>query len=194
MAAKKTPLRTLFFSTLSLSAFTFGGGYVIVPLMKKRFCDQLHWIDEEEVLNLVAIAQSAPGAMAVNASILLGYRIAGLRGALVSIAGTILPPLVILSLISVGYNAFRANRYIAALLNAMRAGVAAVIADVVWTMATNIFKQKKALPLLMMGAAFVAAYFFRVSVLFILPLCALLGALFLREPIPPTGTDPGGKS
>lgn len=67
--SKKTVLWKLFLSTFYLSAFTFGGGYVIVSLMKKKFVDEYHWIDENEMLDLVAIAQSAPGAVAVNALI-----------------------------------------------------------------------------------------------------------------------------
>ena len=68
----------LFFSTFTLSAFTFGGGYVIVPLMQKRFVKDLKWIDEDEMLDLVAIGQSAPGPIAINTSILVGYRMAGI--------------------------------------------------------------------------------------------------------------------
>ena len=76
---KKSPALycKLFTSTFYLSAFTFGGGYVIIPLMKKKFADDLHWIEEKEMLDLTAIAQSAPGPIAVNAAILIGYRIAG---------------------------------------------------------------------------------------------------------------------
>ena len=74
------------------SAFTFGGGYVIVPLLKKKFVDDLKWIEEEEMLDLTAISQSSPGAMAVNTSMLIGYRVAGTAGALVTILGTVLPP------------------------------------------------------------------------------------------------------
>ena len=107
-------LRKLFFSTLYLSAFTFGGGYVIVTLMKKKFVDSLHWIDEDEMLDLTAIAQSAPGAIAVNGAIVVGYKLAGLIGALVASIATILPPFVIISLISVFYAAFRENFVIAA--------------------------------------------------------------------------------
>lgn len=86
---------TLFTSTFTLSAFTFGGGFVIIPLMRKKFVEQLHWIDEEEMMDLTAIAQSSPGAIAVNASILVGYRVAGVPGALVTVLGTVLPPLII---------------------------------------------------------------------------------------------------
>jgi len=79
---KKSVLWTLFFSTLYLSVFTFGGGYVIVSLMKKKFVDEYHWIEEDEMLDLIAIAQSAPGAIAVNGAIVVGYKLAGLPGAL----------------------------------------------------------------------------------------------------------------
>ena len=72
---------TLFLSTLQISAFTFGGGFVIIPMLKRKFVDKLQWIDNDEMLDLVAIAQSTPGAIAVNASVLIGYRVAGISGA-----------------------------------------------------------------------------------------------------------------
>ena len=107
---------TLFWSTFSLSAFTVGGGYVIVPLMRKKFVEELEWIDEEEMLNLVAISQSAPGPIAVNAAIMVGYRIAGVPGVFVSIFGTVLPPLIIITVIAQFYAAFKENRIVNALL------------------------------------------------------------------------------
>ena len=131
--------RTLFLSTLKLSAFTFGGGFVIIPLMRKRFVEQLHWIEEQEMLDLTAIAQSSPGAIAVNASILVGYHVAGVAGALLSIIGTILPPLVIISVISMFYKAFRDNAIVSMAMTGMLAGVAAVICDVVITMGSTRF-------------------------------------------------------
>ena len=129
---------TLFTSTFTLSAFTFGGGFVIIPLMRKKFVEQLHWIDEEEMMDLTAIAQSSPGAIAVNASILVGYRVAGVPGALVTVLGTVLPPLIILSIISFFYTAFRDNRIVALVMRGMQAGVAAVICDVVLTMGRSV--------------------------------------------------------
>ena len=96
--------------------------------MKKKFVDSLHWIDEEEMLDLTAIAQSAPGAIAVNGAIVVGYKLAGILGAAVASIATILPPFVIISLISLFYAAFRENVWIAALLQGMQAGVGAVIA------------------------------------------------------------------
>lgn len=103
---KKSALWTLFFSTLYLSAFTFGGGYVIVSLMKKKFVDEYHWIEEDEMLDLIAIAQSAPGAIAVNGAIVVGYKLAGISGALVAIIATILPLFLILTVLSHPYSPF----------------------------------------------------------------------------------------
>ena len=108
-----TRLWKLFLSTLYISSFTFGGGFVIVTFMKKKFVDELHWIDEQEMLDMTALAQSSPGAIAVNAAILVGWQVEGLIGMIVAVLGTIIPPMVILSVISVFYNAFATNRYIA---------------------------------------------------------------------------------
>ena len=80
--------RKLFLSTFELSACTFGGGFVIIPLMRKKFVEELGWIEEEEMLDLTAIAQASPGAIAVNASIMLGYHIAGIPGAILAVLGT----------------------------------------------------------------------------------------------------------
>ena len=107
MNSRKIVLWQLFFSTLYLSAFTFGGGYVIVSLMKKKFVDELHWIEEKEMLDLVAIAQSSPGAIAINGAIVVGYKLSGIAGVLVSIIGTVIPPFVIIALLYVCYNTFR---------------------------------------------------------------------------------------
>ncbi len=104
--AGRRKLLQLFLSTLYISAFTFGGGFVIVTFMKRKFVDELHWIDEQEMLDLIALAQSSPGAIAVNAAILVGWRVGGFVGMLVAILGTILPPMVVLSVISFFYNEF----------------------------------------------------------------------------------------
>lgn len=167
----------LFKSTFLLSAFTFGGGFVIISLMKKKFVDTLGWLTEEEMLDIAAIAQSTPGAIAVNASILLGWRLMGPIGALVSILGTILPPLVLLSLISLVYEAFRDNVIVSAVLKGMMAGVCAVIFDVVITMGSKIIKNKKALPIIIMLGAFTAYFILKVNIVYIILFCATLGAL-----------------
>lgn len=134
--------RKLFLSTFELSACTFGGGFVIIPLMRKKFVEELGWIEEEEMLDLTAIAQASPGAIAVNASIMLGYHIAGIPGAILAVLGTVLPPLIIISIILMFYQAFRNNVIVSMAMRGMLCGVAAVICDVVINMAKSIFQKK----------------------------------------------------
>ena len=174
---RKNVLWTLFISTLYLSAFTFGGGYVIVTLMKQKFVDELHWIEEDEMLDLIAIAQSAPGAIAVNGAIVVGYKLAGLLGAIVAIIATIIPPFAIITVISYFYELFRDNFVVSKLLSGMQAGVGAVIASVVWDMGGGVLKQKSAVSDFIMVAAFLAACVFRVNVVYIVLACIALGIL-----------------
>ena len=192
MREKGKVLRKLFFSTLYLSTFTFGGGYVIVPLMRKKFVETLGWIDEEEMLDLIAIAQSAPGPIAVNSSIIIGYRLAGIPGALVTTFGTVLPPMVILSVISQFYTAFRDNVVVSLVLKGMGIGVAAVIVDVVYTMAKGVIKTKDALWIIVMCAALVVALFTSLNVVFVILACGVVGAINVIVQDKKTGK--GGKA
>mgnify|MGYP001404150476 CR=1 FL=1 len=174
-------LRKLFFACLYLSTFTFGGGYVIVTLlkekfvMKKKFVDDFHWIEEDEMLDLVAIAQSSPGAIAVNGAIIVGYKLAGIPGMLVSVIGAIIPPMVILSVISVFYDAFCSNYYIAALLKGMTAGVGAVIMSVVYDMGKNVVKSKDWVNVVIMIISFCLSYFLNVNIIYIILSVAVFG-------------------
>ena len=177
MKNKKEVLLKLFISTLYLSAFTFGGGYVIVTLMKKKFVDEYHWIQEDEMLDLVAIAQSSPGAIAVNGAIVVGYKLAGMIGAITAIIATIIPPFLIISLISVFYNAFRSSFLISQLLEGMQAGVGAVIAAVVYEMAEGIIQGKSPVSVLIMAGAFASTCFFGVNVVFVILICGLIGVV-----------------
>ena len=165
----------LFTSTLYISTFTFGGGFVIVTFMKRKFVDEFHWIDEEEMLDLTALAQSSPGAIAVNASILVGWHVAGLPGMLIAVLGTILPPMLILTVISFFYKAFISNRYVSLLLKGMQAGVAAVILDVVLSLEANIRKTRRPFLYLILAAAFIATFFFQINVIFIILTAICIG-------------------
>ncbi len=169
-------LLTLFLSVLKISACTFGGGFVIVPLMRRKFVEELHWIEEEEMLDLVSIAQSSPGAIAVNASTAVGYHIAGVRGALTAILGTVIPPVTIISIISLFYQAFRDNRIVRLVMAGMLCGVAAVIFDVVVDMAKEIIRKKRALPVIVMAAAFAAVRYLGINIIVIILASGLIGA------------------
>lgn len=160
-----------------ISSCTFGGGFVIISFMKKIFVDKYHWIDEEEMLDLSAIAQSSPGAIAVNAAILVGWRMAGFWGVLSAMLGTILPPMIILSIVAVFYTAFSANQYIRLFLKGLQAGVAAVILNVVWDLGAKVIKEKSGFSICMMILAFAAIFFFDVSVMIIIAVAVVIGVV-----------------
>lgn len=165
----------LFLNMLHISTFTFGGGFVIITLMKRKFVDELGWMEEGEMLDYAALAQSSPGAIAVNAAILVGWRMAGVWGMITAVTGTILPPMVILSAVSVGYSAFAGNAYVAMALSGMQAAVAAVILDVVFTLGESVWRERSAVHMAVMAAAFMAACFLRVNVVVVILAAAVTG-------------------
>ena len=164
----------LFKISFSISGFTFGGGYIVIPMMHRYYVNDLKLITEQELLDMAAIAQSTPGAIAVNIAVLVGYRISGIMGAIISIIGTILPPLLILSAISFFYKSFRDNRIITAILKGMEAGVAATIVDILIDMWQGIIQEKNWLLTLMAPTAFIANFIFNINVLYIIIICSVL--------------------
>jgi len=145
--------------------------------MRKRFVEELGWIEEQEMLDMTAIAQSSPGAIAVNAAILVGYHVARIPGALLTVLGTVIPPLIIVSVISMFYQAFRDNPVVNLVMAGMLCGVAAVILDVVIDMTKTILEKKKILPVLVLMGAFIAVRFFSVNILLIILVCGIIGIL-----------------
>lgn len=174
---KRKLLLQLFMSTLYISAFTFGGGFVIITFMKKKFVDEYHWLGEEEMLDLAALAQSSPGAIAVNAAILVGWKLAGAAGMAVAVTGTIIPPIAILSAISYIYEAFASNVYVGYVLKGMQAGVVAVLFDVVYTMGAGVVKTKSWLNYGLMAAAFLATAVWKINVVYIILAAVAVGIL-----------------
>lgn len=188
---KNNKLVVLFYETLKISAFTFGGGFVIIPLLRRKFVENLKWIDEEEMLDLTAIAQSTPGPVAVNAAILVGYHVAGIPGAASAVIGTIIPPLFIISIISAFYNFFRDNRYVNMAMSGMLCGVAAVVLNVVIDMLGVLFKSGKkgideeksiitadrVVAAIMLIAAFIANRYLKINIIFIILTGAAVGII-----------------
>ena len=175
MKNKSHKLWVLFLTTLYISAFTFGGGFVIVTFMKHKFVDELHWIDEQEMLDFTALAQSCPGAIAVNAAILVGWNVYGFAGMIVATLGTILPPMIILSIVSFFYAIFSTNVWVAVVLKGMQAGVAAVILDAACSLGESVLKEKSSLSLFIMTAAFVCDFFLNINVIYIIIAAACIG-------------------
>ena len=141
--------------------------------------NEYHWIEEDEMLDLVAIAQSAPGAIAVNGAIVVGpfnVKLAGISGVIVSVFGAVLPPFLIISVVSVFYEIFRDNRIVAAMLSGMQTGVGAVIISVVYEMAKGQSKKENRIELaIIMVVAFMASYVFDISVIYIILACIGVG-------------------
>lgn len=177
MKNKPHKLWVLFLTTLYISAFTFGGGFVIVTFMKHKFVDELHWIDEQEMLDFTALAQSCPGAIAVNAAILVGWNVYGFAGMIVATLGTILPPMIILSVVSFFYAIFSTNVWVAVVLKGMQAGVAAVILDATCSLGESVLKEKSSLSIFIMTAAFVCDFFLGVNVVYIILVAACIGII-----------------
>ena len=171
----------LFISTFIISAFTVGGGFVLIPLMKAKYVDEYGWMKENESLDLVSIAQSAPGAVAVNASIIMGYRLGGILGTFTALLATVLPPLITLTVVSYCYDAFATNPYVRMFLKGMQCGVTAILLDVVLGLLVKQVKKKLALPLLIMAGTFIASYFLKIDIMHIILVDAVIGFFLMRD-------------
>ena len=171
----------LFRSTFIISAVTVGGGFVIIPLLRGKYVDDFGWLTEKETLDLVAIAQSMPGVVAVNSAIILGYRMAGLMGSLVAATATVLPPLLILSIISVFYEFFIQNYYIKLVLRGMQCGATALIVNVGIDLFLKQCKRKLILPIFIVLATFIANVVFEINIMYLILTDGLIGLLFMRS-------------
>ena len=183
-AAFKEPFsyRKLFISTFLISAFTVGGGFVLIPLMKAKFVDEYGWLEEKEALDLVSIAQSAPGVMAANSSIIMGYRMGGFLGSVTALLATILPPLITLTVISFFYDAVASNPYVRMFLKGMQCGVTAILIKVIVDLVVKQVKKKLVLPLIIMAGSFIAAAVFKINIMQIIAVDAIIGLFLMRDP------------
>ena len=170
---------TLFKTTFIISAFTVGGGFVIIPLLKGKFVDEYHWINDKDALDMVAIAQSMPGVVAVNSAIILGYRMAGILGTLVALVATVLPCLITLSIISYCYDFFIQNAYIRMVLKGMQCGATALIVNVGIDLLVKQCKKKLVLPLLIIAATFIGSIWFQLNIMALIIVDGIIGLLFM---------------
>lgn len=164
-----------------ISAFTFGGGYVVVPMIRKYYVLRRKLFTEQELADMAAIAQSSPGAIAINLSVLAGFRTASYMGAMVSCIAAILPPLVIFTLISAGYEAFSSNPVITAVLRGMQSGAAALMADLAAHSFAGLSRGTGRWPAFVAAAVFTAHWFLHVHILILIPLCCLLCLYLCRR-------------
>lgn len=170
-------LKKLFKETFLLSAVTLGGGYVIVSIMQKKFVQQYKWLSEEEMFDLIAIAQSAPGAVVINTSIGVGYRLAGVMGSITAAVGTILPPMLFLMLTFLMYDVIKDNSLMRIFMQGMQIGATALIVDVALTMAGGLYTKRNWVDAIVFGLALVMAVVFNINVLYIVVSMSMIGTL-----------------
>ena len=135
----------LFWTFMKIGTFTLGGGYAMLPLIQREVVDTRHWLDEEEYLNMIALAQAAPGVIAVNSAIFIGYRLAGWRGLAGAVLGAVLPSFVIILLIAMVFRNIREIPAVEAVMRGMRPAVVALLFVAVIRMTISFIKSLKKL-------------------------------------------------
>ena len=146
----------LFWTYLKIGTFTLGGGYAMLPLIQREVVDRKRWIDEEEFLNMIALAQAAPGLIAVNSAIFIGWRVGGWRGVCGAVLGAVLPSFLIILAIAMVFSDWKELPAVEAVFKGIRPAVVALIAAPLVKMAKTATKSKAesrkskaALPLLL---------------------------------------------
>lgn len=172
---------TLFKSTFLISAFTIGGGFIIIPLLKAKYVDEYHWINDKDALDMVAVAQSMPGVIAANSAIILGYRMAGVLGTVVALAATVLPPLITLSIVSYCYDYVVQSEIIRMILRGMQCGATALILNVAIDLLVKQVKKKLVLPLLIIVGTFIANIMFDINIMELIIIDGIIGFICMRN-------------
>ena len=163
----------IFLSFFKIGAFTFGGGYAMIPLIQKEAAEKRGWITDGDILEIVAIAESTPGPIAINAATFVGYRTCGVLGAVCATLGVVLPSFCIILAISYVLREFQQLKAVQYAFNGIRAGVLALLIKALWTMYKKNTKNWAAY--VVMAGSFIAAAFLKVSVLLVIICCAVFG-------------------
>ncbi len=175
MKADPKVLWQTFLSFFKIGAFTFGGGLAMIPLIQKEAVEKQGWVTDDDILEIVAIAESTPGPIAINAATFVGYRAAGVLGSACATFGTVLPSFVIILLISYVLRQFQALAVVQYAFWGIRAGVLAMLLKSLWTMFQ---KSRKGWPAYVaMAAAFILTAVLDVHVLIVIVCCAIFGLL-----------------
>lgn len=166
----------LFLAFMKIGAFTFGGGYSMIPLIQKEIVENKKWITDDDLLEIIAIAESTPGPIAINAATFIGYRVVGFWGSFFATFGVVLPSFIIILLVSFVLRQFYEIRAVRYAFFGIRAGVLALILKSIWTM----FKKtpKKIISCILMAAAFLAVAVFKIHVLIVIGCCAAIGLIY----------------
>ena len=179
MSDKKNKLFEIFITTLSSSA-TASNGFAIIAAMKKKFVDDKGWIDEKDMSNYVALAQSAPGPMAISSSMVVGYQLAGVMGAIMAMLGVIIPPIIIMTLVFYFYELVVTSQWIALAFKGMQIAVCALILSITFDNIKAIAKGKKIFYLFLIAVAYVLTGVLKISVLYALIFAAVSSVVYCK--------------
>ena len=163
----------LFVTFLKIGAFTFGGGYAMIPLIQKEAVEKNSWVTDDDILEIIAIAESTPGPIAINSATFVGYRTAGVMGSVAATLGVVLPSFVIIYAISFVLRQFQDLKAVQYAFQGIRAGVLALLCKALWGMYKK--NQKNWASYIVMAGAFILTGLLDVSVLPVLVGCAVFG-------------------
>lgn len=164
---------TLFAIFFKIGAFTFGGGYAMIPIIQKEVSEKKKWITNEEILDVFAISESTPGPIAINSATFIGYKICGFWGSFFATLGVVLPSFIIISIISLALDKFQNLKVVQYAFFGIRAGVLALIVKAFWSMAKVC--PKKTISYVLVALSFIFAAVFKIDVLIIIICCAIIG-------------------
>ncbi len=176
MENKRKRLLELLLVFLKIGVFAFGGGYAMIPLIQKETVEKKKWVSPEDIVDIVAIAESTPGPIAISASTFVGYRIAGVAGAALATIGVIVPSFIVIFVLSFVLRQFESITAVKYAFFGIRAGVLALIVNAL----ISVYKQcpKKIISYIIMLGSFVAVAFLGVNVLLVIAVCAVVGLIY----------------
>ena len=171
----KTKLLQLFLTFFRIGLFTFGGGYAMIPLMQRETVEKHKWINDDDILEVIAIAESTPGPIAINSATFIGYKVAGVWGAACATLGTVLPSFIIILIISFFLREFQDIKAVQYAFNGIRAGVLALVIKAWWTMAKKM--PKNSIAYVIAIGAFLAAGILDIHVLLVIVCSGIIGLI-----------------
>ncbi|MCC6016700.1 MAG: chromate transporter [Desulfurococcaceae archaeon] len=174
-------LLELFLVFLKIGVVMFGGGYAMIPILRYEVVVRRQWLSEQEFIDLIAIAESTPGPIAINSATYIGYKIGGIAGSVLATAGVVIPSFSIILAIAIGLSRFYTHKVIRGVLNGIRAAIVGLILSAVITVVKGVLKG---LPILPMGitiaiavAVFVSVVILDLDPVVMLGLSALIGLI-----------------
>ena len=173
MKGRYKELGKVFLTFLKIGAFTFGGGYAMIPLIQKEAVENHGWVTDEDILEIIAIAESTPGPIAINSATFVGYRTCGVLGSVCATLGVVLPSFVIIYAISFVLRQFQELKAVQYAFHGIRAGVLALLCKALWGMYKK--NTKNWVSYIVMAGAFLLTGLMDVSVLPVLVGCAVFG-------------------